>query len=61
MSGNGGCCGMVAGVSCSVETTVFLVLDRPMVVYHQREETAWDQHLLRTRAVENRVAHQREV
>ena len=40
------------------KSTVFLVLDRPMVVYHQRE--AWDHHLLRMLAVETRVAHQCE-
>ena len=50
MGGNGTCCGMVTGVSCSVGSTVFLV-PGPMVVYHQREEAAWDHHLLRTLAV----------
>ena len=32
-----------------------------MVVYHQREEVAWDHHLLRTLAVETQIAYQREV
>ena len=39
---------------------MFLVLHRPMVAYHQREEVALDHHLLRTLAVEIQVAHQYE-
>ena len=41
MGGNGTCCGMITGVSCSLKCTVFLVLDRPMMVYLQHEEVAW--------------------
>ena len=54
------CCGMSAGVSCSVEIHGVSVLDGPTVVYHHRGEVAWVPHQLRVWAVEFRVVYQGE-
>ena len=40
---------------------VSLVPEEPVVVYRQREEVAWDHHLLWALAVETQIEYQHEV